>query len=395
MGIQEEPIRILQVLPALNFCGGIESYAMNYYRHIDKTKVQFDFVTHTNLECSYRQEILDMGGRVFELPVFRMRALPRILNMIDDLLASSRPQYKAIHCHMANAACFYFWKAKKYGICQLILHSHNSESADIWTHAIRNYPLLKLGVSMATERVACSQLAGEFLYGKKSFKEIHNAIDVGRFAFDVKKRAEFRKKLGWEFKIVIGHVGRMTPQKNQSYLLDIFFELQKKNPAYHLVMIGQGDDEKVIRQKIDELGLGEKVEIIPPVQNIEAYYCSFDGFVLPSLYEGLGLVLVEAQCSGLPTFASCDNIPVDVQMTDCFHFMSIKQPPIEWAKVIDKAIGVSRESKLADIRVAGYDIDCEAQKLENLYTRKEETVKCAPPPQIRKEILVRETGMAA
>ena len=379
MVIQEEPIRILQVLPALNFCGGIESYAMNYYRHIDKTKVQFDFVTHTDLECSYKQEILDMGGKVFEFPVFGMRALPRILDRIDELLASSRPQYKAIHCHMANAACFYFWKAKKYGIRHLILHSHNSEAADIWTHAVRNYPLLKLGVSMATERVACSGLAGEFLYGKKPFQKIHNAIDVGRFTFDAKKRAEFRKRFGWEDKIVIGHVGRMTPQKNQSYLLDIFFELQKKNPAYHLVMIGQGEDEKAIRHKIDELGMAEKVEIFPPVSNIADYYCAFDGFVLPSLYEGLPVVGIEAQTAGLPCFFA-DTITQETGITDLARFMPLGAFPVEWAKVIDAAIKVPRESKLADIRAAGYDIECEAQKLENLYIREEGITKCTSAP---------------
>ncbi len=371
MAMKEEPIRILQVLPTLNVCGGIESYAMNYYRHIDKTKVQFDFVTHTDLDCSYKQEILDMGGQVFEFPVFRVRSLPRILDMIDELFANQKPQYQAVHCHMANAACFYFWKAKKYGIKKLILHSHNSAAADVWTHIVRNYPLLKLGVSLATERVACSGLAGEFLFGKKLFIKIHNAIDVGRFAFDAKKRTEFRKALGWKDKIVIGHIGRMTPQKNQPFLLDIFYELQKRNPAYHLVMIGQGEDEKEIRRKIDVLGLAEKVEICAPVSNIADYYQAFDAFVLPSLYEGLGLALVEAQCSGLPTFASCDNVPVDVKMTDCFYFLSLKQLPAEWANMIDMTMGtrIERKSRSEEIAQAGYSAQAEAKRLEDLYVK--------------------------
>lgn len=146
----EKPIRVLQVLPALNFCGGIESYVMNYYRHIDREKVQFDFVTHTDLECSYRQEIEDLGGRIYEFPPIGLFSLRDVLRKIDGLFAQNKGRYAAVHCHMANAACFYFHIAKKYGIHTLILHSHNSEASDIFFHAIRNYPLLKMGVAMAT-----------------------------------------------------------------------------------------------------------------------------------------------------------------------------------------------------------------------------------------------------
>ena len=367
-----EPIRILQVLPALNFCGGIENYVMNYYRHIDRAKIQFDFITHTELECSYKQEILEMGGRIFELPEFKLSCLHSILDDIDKLFAANADKYVAVHCHMANAACFYFWKAKKYGIKNLILHSHNSASSGKLSHTIRNYPLLKMGNFMATERVACTALAGRFLFESKNFKLINNAIDVDKFLYNPATRDKLRSSLGWDDKIIIGHVGRMSPQKNQSYLLEIFAELKKINSCYHLVLIGQGEDEIDIRNKATLLGLEDDMEIIPPTNNVADYYQAFDAFVFPSLYEGLGIVLIEAQVSGLPTYASSDNVPTDVNITDVFHFLSLKQNPAEWAREINSTISITRKSQDAEIRLAGYDIQTEAEKLEKMYLEERE-----------------------
>lgn len=205
------------------------------------------------------------------------------------------------------------------------------------------------------------------MYGKKPFIEIHNAIETETFAFDPDRRKSLREKLGWEDKIVIGHIGRMVPQKNQSFLLDIFYELQKRNSSYHLAMVGQGNDEKDIRQKIKTLGIAEKTEIFPPTKHVADYYCAFDAFVLPSLYEGLGLVLVEAQCSGLSVYSACDSIPKEVKMTSDFHFLSLKQPPAQWADTLDATINRQRESKSFELQIAGYDIHAEAHKLEDLY----------------------------
>ncbi len=364
----KEPIRILQVLPALNFCGGIENYVMNYYRHIDGTKIQFDFVTHTDLACSYKEEILNLGGRIFELPPFRMASLPNILSEIDALFARSKGQYSAVHCHMANAACFYFWKARKYGIQNLILHSHNSASSGVLSHTIRNYPLLKLGNMLATQRLACSKLAGEFLFGGGTpYKQINNAIEVDKFAFNANRRDILRERLGWEKKIVIGHIGRMTPQKNQSFLLDIFSELSQMDESYHLVMIGQGEDEADIRRKACLLGTMDRIDILPPTPDVADYYQAFDAFVFPSLYEGLGIVLIEAQCAGLPTYSSRDNVPSDVDLTENFHFLSLQQSPKEWADRVHSTIRIKRESQVVLVRAAGYDIQKEAAKLEAIY----------------------------
>ncbi len=366
----KEPIRVLQVLPALNFCGGIENYVMNYYRHIDRTKIQFDFVTHTDLECSYKEEILSLGGRIFALPLFRMASLPKILSEIDTIFAREGSKYSAVHCHMANAACFYFWKARKYGIKNLILHSHNSASAGVLSHIIRNYPLLKLGNMLATQRMACSKLAGEFLFGGAPYKQINNAIEVDKFAFDEATRDVLRKKWDWGKKIIIGHIGRMAPPKNQSFLLDIFYELVRMDDSYRLVMIGQGEDESDIRKKAHLLGITDHIDILPPTPDVADYYQAFDAFVFPSLYEGLGIVLIEAQCSGLPTYSSKDNVPTDVNLTEDFHFLQLSQSPKEWADIVHSTIRCKRESQVSYVRKAGYDISKEVTKLEDIYLSK-------------------------
>ena len=243
------PIRILQILPALNFCGGIENYLINYYRNLDKNIIQFDFITHTNIECSFREEILEMGGKIYEFPPFSLSSLPNILKRIDSFLYEHAGEYNIIHCHMANAACFYFWKARNYNIKNLILHSHQPSASDLFSHKIRNYPLLILSNLLATERIACTKLAGDFLFKHRNYHIIRNAIQVDRFLFNQKKREDIRLINEWENKIVIGHIGRFCAQKNQIFLLKVFKELLNLNNKYRLVLIGQGEDEILIDRK--------------------------------------------------------------------------------------------------------------------------------------------------
>lgn len=359
--------RILHILPALNFCGGIESYVMNYYRHVNKQELQFDFITHTNLECSFEQEITAFGGRIYKFPIFSIKNICKIVNLIDKFFLGHKGEYLAIHCHMANAACFYFAIARKHGMTRLILHSHNSASSGLFTHCIRNYFLLKLGNMLATDRLACTSLAGKFLFGSHKYSVIHNAIEIGRFQYNPWVRDELRKQNSWNNKIIIGHVGRMAPQKNQKFLLEIFKRLKDMNNMYHLVMIGQGEDENAIRDKIHKLELENSVSILPPVNDVWRYYQAFDGFVFPSFYEGLGIVLVEAQCAGLPVFASSDKIPTDVNMSKNFHFISLNKTDIEWAKIVEANINVDRNFNIQTIVEAGYDISREADKLKRYY----------------------------
>lgn len=360
-------IRVLYILPALNFCGGMENYAMNYYRRIDKDKVQIDFITHTNLELSFKNEIESLGGKVYQFPVFSIKNFKLIQKKINEFFIFHKNEYSIIHCHMANAAYFYFRVAKKYGINIRILHSHQPSAADKITHKIRNYPLLYLGNKLATHRVACTELAGKFLFKNKPFIIIKNAIDAKKFNFNYNIRAELRKKLNLENKFVIGHIGRFCAQKNQKFLLEIFKEVLKKNKNAYLILIGDGEDKQKIKECIKKLNLMNKVKIIPPCENVNDYYQAFDTFVFPSLYEGLGIVLIEAQCAGLMVYTGNENIPKDVKVTSNLQFISLKESANIWADDILNNTNYIRKNHYEEIKKSGYDIDNEVKILENYY----------------------------
>lgn len=363
------PLRVLQILPGLSFCGGIESYLMNYYRRMDKRKLQFDFITHSVVDPSLREEIESMGGRVYDWPSFSIKTLFRLYVQIDRFFSEHSGEYPVIHCHMANAAFLYFPIAKKYGIKHRILHSHNNKAAAIWSHAVRNYPLLFLGNSFATDRWACTDSAGKFLFRDKSFEVIKNAIEIQKFAFDETTRKELRRELGVDDFFVIGHVGRLDPQKNQSYLLRIFDKILQRRSDARLLLIGDGDDRAMLRRLADRLGISGKVEFLGICKDVERYYQAFDVFVFPSLYEGLGIVLVEAQCSGLPVYTSNENVPKEVGITDLVSFISCKDSPEVWAESILSRETPERRGRLDAIRDAGYDIHVAARHLEERYLK--------------------------
>lgn len=270
---------------------------------------------------------------------------------------------------MANAAFLYFPLAKKAGIKHCILHSHNNRAAATFSHAIRNYPLLYIGNREATERIACTEDAGKFLFGRYPFTIIKNSIDVDKFIYSPSKRIAMREQLQLEKKFVVGHVGRLNPQKNQSFLIKIFNKLYQKCPDARLLMIGEGEDETSLRQLVQDLRLQHVVTFLGAKKNIEDYYQVFDAFVFPSFYEGLGIVLVEAQCSGLPVFASADVIPTDAKVSDLLTFIPLNNNEDCWEATIEECVGNRRvrKSPVEEIRKAGYDIRKEAKALEQYY----------------------------
>lgn len=344
----------------------MESYVMNYYRNIDRDKVQFDFITHTKLDCSFENEILQNGGRVYKFPVFSMKNMPNLLQQIEEFFLE-HPGYQIIHCHMANAAPFYFYIAKKYGVKHCILHSHQPSAADTITHKLRNIPLLYLGNRMATDRIACSKLAGDFLFRDKPFKIIRNAIDIKNFTFNPEKREKVRKELGLANHFVIGHIGRLTAQKNQLFLLDVFNEISSRIPNALLILVGGGEDEDRLRKRVEELQLKAKVKFLGIRSDVNDLYQAFDFFLFPSLYEGLGIVLVEAQCAGLEVLTSRENIPQEVKLTNHLSFMSLKKGYQCWAQFVVEHAKYKRYQDVSGIIEKGYDITREAVKLEEYY----------------------------
>lgn len=253
-----EPIRVAQVMGKMLF-GGTESVVMNYYRHIDRTKVQFDFIADSDsrMPIPRQDEIERLGGRVFIVPPYQ-----KLHEYIPALVRLFREQdYQIVHAHISTLNVFPLYAAKKAGVPVRISHSHTTAARGEWKKNILKYSLRPFAKTYATHYVACSKLAGEWLFGKKAMEQgkvtiFHNAIELDRYRYDERIRKGVRKELGIDDdKFVIGHVGRFCYQKNQEFLLDVFAEVQKQNPDAVLLLVGDGSDRKKIEEKARQLGL--------------------------------------------------------------------------------------------------------------------------------------------
>ena len=357
------PIRVAQMLARMDY-GGIEMVVMNYYRHIDRTKIQFDFIVFEGSELPQRKEIEELGGRVYEVPSLRHPFA--YSNAVFKLFEKNK--YDIVHANMNTLSVFPLRMAKKAGVPVRICHNHSTAGPGETKKNILKNILRHFSKIYPTELFACSEYAGRWIYGDKaSFRVIKNAIDIDRFRYNEKTRIEVRNKLGIEDKLVLGHVGRFEPQKNHDFLLDIFHSVHQINPKTALLLIGEGELEDKMKKKVEELGLKDAVFFLGTMSDCAPYYQAMDAFVLPSLYEGLGMVAIEAQAAGLPCFLS-DRVPKEATITDSTYTVSLEQTPYEWAKVILKKTSKNRR---ADTRLiiqeAGYDIENEAKKLFGTY----------------------------
>lgn len=364
-------LKVLYVLPSLNLCGGIESFAMNYFRHIGDD-ISIDFITHDCHDRDLYDEIVTSGNEVTVLPHFGLKNLGACLGGIKAFFAD-HSDYDIIHCHMANAAPFYFKAALKQGNPRLIIHSHQDNYADRKLHAIRNIPLIKRGVKMATYRAACTSQAGDFLFGGRDYHIITNAIEPGHYAFDGASRDRIRQSLDIpNDAILLGTVGRLTEQKNPLFLLSILERLPQK---FHLVYVGEGHLEDAIRDRASSLKLSDRIHLAGSTNDVPGYMSAMDIFILPSVYEGLGIVNIEAQASGLPTIVS-DRVPKDADMGELFKQVSLDGPIDKWVDEIISSAGnaafttAGYRSDPRWIRAVGehgYDIKKEADKLAGYY----------------------------
>ena len=324
-------IKILQVLPSLNVCGGVENYLMNYYQHIDRVNYSFDFAVHAVDDDYFKSLIEKNGDKIYVLPPFTLKNFKQIKKEIKNIFTSNK--YDIVHCHQANGAYFYFKTAKKCGVKCRILHSHQSKAADKFLHAVRNTPLLFLGKKYSTDYFACSALAGDYLF-KKNYSIVANAINTQKFGFSKEVRESIRKEYSIPHSsFVIGHIGRMCPQKNQSFLIDIFEEVLKSKKDSRLLLVGGGEDGTSLEEKVNLLNISDKVIFTGTSTRTNEFYSAMDVFVLPSLYEGLPVVGVEAQCNGL-TVITTDNVTLELKLLDSTAFLSLKKPAGYWAEYI-------------------------------------------------------------
>lgn len=367
------PIRVLQIGMTKNI-GGLETYLMQQFDHLDKTKVIYDFVNITSEdEIVFKDKILQAGSHIYGVRSRHSNPIRHYWQWIT-LLHHIAKNYKGIVLN-SNSVTYVFpiFIARFFGIPMRIMHSHNSGFEQRIGFAKKvimkmNRFLLKWG---ATNYFACSQLAGKWMFGEKTpFTVIPNAIDCSKFCFDSEVRNEMRKSLHIEDKFVVGHVGRFTYQKNHDFLIDIFNEIHKINPKAVLLLIGDAVGNmsyyEKAKQKVAQYGLTECVQFLGMRNDVPLLMQAMDCFVLPSRFEGLPVVGIEAQAAGLPCFFS-DTITREVGLTELAHFVSLKDSSEDWAKKITVAHAVNREEAANQVKAAGYEIESVAQKVQDFY----------------------------
>lgn len=367
--MKEEPIRVAQVVGKW-VGGGVESVLMNYCTHINDKEVQFDFICDEDSTDIPYDKIESIGGRVILVPPYQ-----NIFEYQKELTkVFTEEKYEIVHSHINALSVFPLYAAKKANVPVRIAHSHSTSSKKEWKRNLVKNMLRPFSKVFATDYMCCSEHAGRWLFGDKKYDEgnvylLNNAIDVDYFKYNEEVRKNKREELNIPDDIkVIGHVGRFVSQKNHEFLIDIFNEVHKKDKKTILVLIGQGPLMGDIKKKVNELGISDCVKFLGQRKDINELYQALDLFLFPSIYEGLGMVLVEAQGSGLPCIASTE-VPTYAKVSDLVDFLDLDLGEKVWSKKVleilnnSKARSVSKEN----FEDKGYDINLESMKLIDKY----------------------------
>ena len=373
-GTQTGCIRVLHFVSTLSRGSGVMSVIMNYYRHIDRDKVQFDFLHFIACEDSYMEEIRELGGKIYciDKPGSSFQSIKQ-LNSFFRLHAG---EYTWLHNHEVYLTFLLRPIAKRYGLEKFIVHCHATKYSDKTLNAVRNRILCLPIRLMKVERFACSEAAGKFLYGEKMLKAgkvfiMHNAIDCEKFRFRPEVRERLRKEMGLEGKFVIGHVGRFERQKNHEFLIEVFAECKKEIDSCILLLIGEGSLRSKIEKKVVEKGLKNSIIFLTKRNDMEYLYQVMDLFVLPSLYEGLPVSCLEAQVNGLECIVS-RTVTDELKKQTIGSIITML--PLEkkvWMQNI-VSCKIRQTSISQHINNDNYDINLQSCRLHSFYTGKNE-----------------------
>lgn len=363
--MEKRPYRILQVLTAMNR-GGAETMVMNHYRALDRNKVQFDFLVHRKEKGDYDDEIEMLGGRIYRAFPIRPWSYFKYFRWLDNFFDEHKDDFWAVHGHIQENSGFALKYARKYGITKLVASSHIAElGKDL------KYPFRKFGKiwtkKYATVRLACGTKAGEFLYDNLDFQLFNNAINAAKYRFSPKVRTIMRKQFDIGDDIfVIGNVARFSPQKNHSFIIKCFAETLNLIPSARLILVGLGpliDDMKVLAKR---LGVDDKVIFTGLRSDVSELLQAFDVFLMPSIFEGLPVSVIEAQAAGLPCVLS-DVIDYETDITGNLIFESLDSPLCVWAERIADCQYFARKDTFDIIESNGYDINCNISRLLSFY----------------------------
>jgi glycosyltransferase involved in cell wall biosynthesis len=353
---------------------GLENRLMDIYRNIDRSMIQFDFMTNRSEDGEFDEEIRQLGGRVFHMSRIAPKSFFKYLVELKQFF-KVHTEYKIVHSHLNTLSTWPLLMAKRAGVPIRIAHSRNASMDKNIKMLYKAFSRLFIS-GQATDRFACSRSAGIWLFGKRqvekeSFRVIPNAIQLDRFLYSEEKRNRMRGELNiLENELAIVCVARFSPQKNHAYLLRVFQEIKTRRPDSKLYLVGKGELETDIRNQIAEMGLDNDVVFLGSRSDVGDVLTAMDAFLFPSFYEGFGTVIIEAQCSALPMIAS-DTIPQETKLCESVEFMSLNKNPAVWAdKILQLIEGNARKDNSALIRQCGYDIRQSYTWMQEFYLKK-------------------------
>lgn len=344
---------------------GITNVIFNYLRAADRTALQMDLVSMNKPDDIYVNKIEAQGGHVYVI-ARNGGNMFSYWRRLENLIKNNG--YDAVHIHgNSHTTVLELTAARAAGCVVGVVHAHNTTCKHVVVHKV----LTPVFNALCTHRLACGEAAGHFMFGRKSFTVMNNGVDTHRFAFDAAAREKMRKKLGWEYSKVIGHVGYFSEVKNHKFIVDVFEHAYRKDKGYRLLLIGDGRLREDIEAQIAEKGLTNVVHLTGNIDNVEEYLNAMDVILMPSLFEGLPLTLIEQQANGLRCVVS-DAITKEVDKTGNVVFLPLSESPESWAGKLDAVVDSCdrkdrSEKSIARISDAGYSIQKEALKLKEFY----------------------------
>lgn len=361
--------KALILLPYLKNGDGTAVALMNYYQELIEHGWRIDFLVLKIFECEWLNKVKADGNNIYELPKENKYSY-KVSRKIRSIIKEGK--YDIVHVNMPGHVGFETLKmARQYGIGKRIFHAHNPRNnlnlKTVISTKVYDYLLQR----EATELVACSKSAGNSRFGNKDFQVLKNVIDTDRFVYRLEDRRYIREKLHIEKKVVVGVVGRFAAQKNPEFLLECFAEYNKLNKESVLLWIGDGELQEKIQDRAKNMGLKGACLFVGRKNNIEKWYSAMDLFLLPSKFEGMGIVFLEAQCTGLPCFGST-NVPIETEVTELMHRISLKQEANYWATAMKKVTDMSgdRRSRASEFINAGYTHGATKSDLLNMYEKR-------------------------
>lgn len=357
------PVRVLHIVTHMNR-GGLETMIMNYYRNIDRSKIQFDFLVHRYKEADYDDEILSLGGKIYRMPQLNPLSLTYIHCL--DAFFSEHKEYKIVHCHLDCMAGIPLKYAKKHGVCVRIAHAHSSNQTKDAKYALKL--IYKRNITKyANQLFACGHDAGKWMFNTDKFVVLNNAIDAAAYSYNKQDATKVRREFNINPNaILVGHVGRFCPPKNHVFIMRVFAEVLKKCSSAVLILVGKGELRSETEKQAEMLGIRENVIFTGLRSDVSRLLQAMDVFLFPSLFEGFGIVALEAQAAGLACVVS-DMVPQDCVVTDLVTKIPLSESLTKWGDAVIAAAKTPRRNTLSELRGSGFDIRENAIWLQNFY----------------------------